>query len=257
MDETSQLFPMRTSVAELKNRNALEKRFARQFAKLTAKQKRELKRLMGKPPDIANVPATFWAEAQQQTQDELTALMLMIYIAAANQHGMNPALSKQKGAVFAARQSREVSIGFLSHTQERLAAGSDIDVVLNSARVAAVAETEVTAAQAEGTTDAVEEAQSGGGTGPSISFGAPFWFTKCDPRVCSICWPFHGLPNQVWRSRISLPAHPHCRCFLSVLRVGRVAGRIRVRDCKAPEGADFTVRRRLVTEANRVLGFDN
>jgi len=239
-------------MAELKNRNALDKRFAREFAKLTAKQKRELKRLMGDPPDINNVPAEFWVEAQQQTQDELAALMLLVFIAASDQHGMNKTAGQEQGRLFASRQARKVSTDFVTHTRERLAAGGDVNTILNPARVATVAETEVTAAQAEGTTSAVRS-----GDVPNLSLGSPFFFTQCDPRVCKVCWPFHGLPDQVWRGRISIPAHPHCRCFLSVLRVGRLSGRIRVRDCKAPEGADFFLRRQLVGEANRVLGFDN
>lgn len=239
-------------MAELKNRNQLDRRFAREFAKLTAKQKRELKRLMGKPPDIANVPAEFWVEAQQQTQDELAALMLLVFIAASGQHGMNKTASQEQGRLFAVQQARKVSTDFVTHTRERLAAGSDLDTVLGPSRVSVVAETEVTAAQAEGTTSAIRS-----GDIPNLLFGAPFWFTQCDPIVCKICWPYHGLPNQIWRPRISLPAHPNCRCFLSVLRVGRVSGRIRVNDCKPPVGADFSLRRRLVAEANRILGFDN
>ena len=239
-------------MAELKNRNALDKRFAREFAKLTAKQKRELKRLMGDPPDINNVPAEFWVEAQQQTQDELAALMLLVFIASSSQHGMGKTASQTQGAVFATRQARKVSTDFVNHTRERLAAGGDVNTILNPSRIATVAETEVTAAQAEGTTSAVKS-----GDVPNLSFGAPFWFTQCDPRVCKICWPYHGLPDQVWRGRITLPAHPHCRCYLSVTRIGRLSGRIKVRDCKAPEGADFFLRRQLVVEANRVLGFDN
>jgi len=235
-------------MAELKNRNALDKRFARQFAKLTAKQKRELERLLGDPPDLANVPAAFWIEAQRETEEELAALMLLVFVAASSQHGMNRTNSQTQGLVFATQQAKQVSTQFVTHTRERLAAGSGVDTVLGPSRVATVAETEVTAAQAEGTTAAVRS-----GDVPRLSFGAPFWFTQCAPSVCKICWPFHGLPDQVWRGKISLPAHPHCQCYLSVLRVGRLAGRIRVRDCPAPEGADFTLRRRLVVESNRIL----
>jgi len=239
-------------MAELKNRNQLDRRFAREFAKLTAKQKRELKRLMGKPPDVTNVPATFWIDAQRETEQELAALLLLVFIAASRQHGMAKAASQTQGLVFATQKAKQVATQFVTHTRERLAAGSDLETVLGPSRVATVAETEVTAAQAEGTTSAVRS-----GDIPNLLFGAPFWFTQCDPRVCKICWPYHGLPDQIWRPRISLPAHPHCRCFLSVLRVGRLAGRIRVRDCKAPEGADFFLRRQLVAESNQVLGFDN
>ncbi len=239
-------------MAELKNRNQLDRRFAREFAKLTAKQKRELKRLMGKPPDIANVPAAFWVEAQRETEQELAALMLLVFIAASQQHGMSKSASQTQGLVFAVQKSKQVATQFVTHTRERLAAGGDLETVLGPSRVSVVAETEVTAAQAQGI-----DASIASGDIPNLSFGAPFWFTKCDPKVCIICWPYHGVPAQIWRPRISFPAHPHCRCFPSVLRVGRVAGRIRVNDCPAPEGADFTLRRQLVSESNRILGFDN
>ena len=156
-------------MAELKNRNQLEKRFAREFAKLTTKQKRELKRLMGNPPDINNVPASFWIDAQRETEQQLVTLMLLIFIASAQQHGMAKASSQTQGLVFATQKAKQVSIQFVAHTRERLAAGSEVDTLLGPSRVAVVAETEVTAAQAEGTTSAIQS-----GDVPNLTFGAPF-----------------------------------------------------------------------------------
>jgi hypothetical protein len=44
----------------------------------------------------------------------------------------------------------------------------------------------------------------------------PFWFTEADGRVCPVCAPLHGEPEEVWSDVYpgGPPGHPHCRCWL-------------------------------------------
>lgn len=46
----------------------------------------------------------------------------------------------------------------------------------------------------------------------------PTWFTEDDERVCSICFPLHGLTRSEWQEinpDLDGPAaHPRCRCWL-------------------------------------------
>jgi HPt (histidine-containing phosphotransfer) domain-containing protein len=44
----------------------------------------------------------------------------------------------------------------------------------------------------------------------------PFWFTEADGRVCPVCAPLHGEPEEMWSDVYpgGPPGHPHCRCWL-------------------------------------------
>lgn len=66
-----------------------------------------------------------------------------------------------------------------------------------------------------------------------------WWVTEYDGRVCPICAPLHGSPEEVWRKTIPQGprAHPRCRCILIYSRVaiGSFPGSIEV----GPKGELF------------------
>ena len=58
---------------EILNRDQLEGQVRRRARLLSAAHRRELARLLGSPPDIANVPASFW----KQVRDDVEALLIV------------------------------------------------------------------------------------------------------------------------------------------------------------------------------------
>jgi hypothetical protein len=78
-------------------------------------------------------------------------------------------------------------------------------------RAKSIAITEATRAQFEGTRDTQSELHKLGFTTQLV------WFTVNDDRVCPICAPLHGVPEDnpgggVWDGGITQPAHTGCRC---------------------------------------------
>lgn len=49
------------------------------------------------------------------------------------------------------------------------------------------------------------------------------WSTSSDELVCVVCGPLEGKPEGIWASEFPKgpPAHPNCRCGLSLVYVGR------------------------------------
>jgi hypothetical protein len=81
-------------------------------------------------------------------------------------------------------------------------------------RAKSIAITEATRAQFEGTRDTQSELHKLGFTTQLV------WFTVNDDRVCPICAPLHGVPEDnpgggVWDGGITQPAHTGCRCRVS------------------------------------------
>lgn len=71
---------------DLVGRTRHEERFAERFARLSARHKRELKQLLGTPPDPRNIPAEFWERVKQETEEEAAALLLLILMAGSSQY---------------------------------------------------------------------------------------------------------------------------------------------------------------------------
>ena len=43
----------------------------------------------------------------------------------------------------------------------------------------------------------------------------PIWQTALDERVCSVCFPNHGVPRSQGWTVPGLPAHQRCRCYVN------------------------------------------
>jgi len=81
---------------DLVGRTRHEERFAERFARLSARHKRELKQLLGTPPDPRNIPAEFWERVKQETEEEAAALLLLILLAGSSQYTkrLEPAIAQ-------------------------------------------------------------------------------------------------------------------------------------------------------------------
>lgn len=236
-------------MAELANRDEIERRFTKRMAALTNKQKAELRRLLGNPPNPANVPASFWQQAERELEEDLLALLLLIVATSAVQHGMALPKARDHGRGYAGDRAKTVSKSFWQTTKDRLqkmgerwqqqrergqvdpvrGEGGGVPGASPTSPPAGPTEAEIMAdlekllgidrieAMAVSETTA---AASAGGEGAAAAAGTATeedtWFTARDQRVCPICAPLHGTRRSNWTRFFPSgpPAHPWCRCWI-------------------------------------------
>ena len=221
-------------MAELANRLAFEADFAAKLSRLSSRHRRELIELMGSLPDPSNVPREFWAKVEEEHQETVTSILLLLFIAAGEQH-IDLLLPSDLRAVategltdqateWAADRAATVSKQYAERSQQLASKLSTRwygpDFAINRARGdlkppgsdqvqsgaieifgpnrdATVATTETTQAATAGTNDAIGRVQE---LGIEVSVT---WYTERDARVCPICQPLHGLSMPDWEAALS------------------------------------------------------
>lgn len=68
------------------SRNDDEAKYARRLATLSSKQRAELRRLLGFPPNPANVPASFWSAARAEAERQNNIALYLIFMNSATFH---------------------------------------------------------------------------------------------------------------------------------------------------------------------------
>ena len=71
---------------EIPGRASLERSYAERLAALSSKQRGELKRLAGWPPNLADVPESFWDDVAAEAERENAIALYLIYMASADWH---------------------------------------------------------------------------------------------------------------------------------------------------------------------------
>lgn len=213
---------------ELPNRDQLEASFAARVSRLTTKHRQQLLTLLGNPPDPANVPESFWSEAEDDMKRELAIILLLIFSASAARHGMAADASAAQANSFALQRSSLVAAGYRAKSREQFQTTSqrwtetttrggtvtrqqvadDVTSIFGPTRAEGIATTETTVAQS-----------AGGEIAVAGTFGLSAldtWFTRDDNRVCPICAPLHEVNRDVWAVKFpnGPPAHPRCRCWI-------------------------------------------
>lgn len=220
---------------DLANRASAEARVEREMGRLSERHRKELVRLLGNPPDPANVPAEFWERVERERRDELLLLLLLLFLLSARQHGATDKQAASAAAEqFARARAGKLSRDFVSITREKLdarrlawedarrkaaEAGEPDPIGVEDAREAgrdifapsrdeAVAITEVTSATSAGGEWAVKQAGE--------ASDDDLWITEADGKVCEICSPLHRTKRGRWSGKFpeGPPAHPRCRCYL-------------------------------------------
>ena len=214
-------------MAELAGRDKIESDFARKLSYVQAKHRHELEELMGSPPDIAKVPESFWAKVQKETEEQILAILLLIFLGSYVQHsGEESEDSRFLAVAFAGNRAATVakeytvnSVQWLVGENQRwqtefLKTGERPNVaerllqIFGPNRAQRIAVTETTAAATAGGEAAVSQ-------GPGLSLD-DIWITERDEHVCPICKPLDRQPRSVWSLKFPLgsPAHPVCRCYI-------------------------------------------
>ena len=71
---------------EIPNRRESESEYADRLKKLSKRHRRELRRLLGDPPDPANVPGEFWDKIEREMEEENATLLFLLFLASARFH---------------------------------------------------------------------------------------------------------------------------------------------------------------------------
>lgn len=221
---------------EIPNRSQLNSEAVQSFEKLSQKHKLELRRYLGNPPDLSrltNVPASFWAKVKRENEEELLALLLLIFMVSSTFHGTEEGdiSTRETGLLWASQRAASESSRYVNRTLEmfdnrlaeiiiRAETGEVIsqkeiddllDKIFNPSRAAEIATTNVTAGQTQG-----------GEYGTSVTSGLSeddWW--DINPHIhregpCPVCAPLHGQPRRIWEASVpwGAPAHGHCRCTI-------------------------------------------
>lgn len=110
-------------MAELPTRDRLEEEFARKFGKVARRHMREFRDLLGRPPDIANVPEEFWRMVQKESEQSSYLLLLTIFTAAAAYHGWQNKDSRLAAFGWALLQAQAFGMQWAESTRDRLEKG--------------------------------------------------------------------------------------------------------------------------------------
>lgn len=202
------------------------------LAAIAARHRRELERLLGDPPDIANVPFEFWAKVQQDMEDELASILLLVFIASAEFHGAPSSQAATQGITWArpvaqfasssyAQTGVEMLAGYTQNWRQQTGAGETINrqaIVEDTTRVFGPNRASRVAV------DGVTTAQTAGGEwAVDMFFGLSpddLWINQPQMSLtgpCPICEPLHRKPRSEWSAQFpSGPPGPHPGCVCTV-----------------------------------------
>lgn len=216
-----------------RQRATYERRMRLAFAEAGSGRVDELLGLLGNPPDVANVPASFWASMSAELVATLGAVIVEIAVSSAQALGdsigirqtMNWSAVNERAASWAARYTYQLVNGinvssraqlqglvsgfFRSPEQDLKGLGVEIGKLFGPVRGDMIAVTEATRAAGQGEEALVDEIRR---QKPGSRI-VQIWQTSNDELVCPICGPLHGKRRgDGWTQ--PPPAHPRCRCAM-------------------------------------------
>jgi hypothetical protein len=189
----------------------------------------QLLEFLGDPPNLNNVPMTFWEESGVEMQAAMSRHFRDIYIESAEQIlaaqpiGVDWGLINQEAITWAEGYSFDLVQGLNQTSRNAVSRAvsaffedqqtiGDLRAALaqtfGPVRAEMIASTEVTRSAVQGERAFIAELQRMGVRMKK------FWVTSQDELVCPICSPLNGLPSEEWISEYpeGPPAHPRCRC---------------------------------------------
>ena len=226
---------------ELPNRAEHDSQAAAVLAKLYGQHRRELEGILAHDPDIANVPAEFWERVRRETEEDVAALLFLVFLASATLHGsgstprsggsaageaVDAALrwSGQQARLRAHDQvtgSRELLQRAMMEWQAQRAAGNPVTGAEIGERLVTIFGPNRAAREA---LDMVTTAQTAGGEWLMAHVGLlsaqDEW--KTNPHLsksgpCEICEPLNGTVRELWErvAPTGPPVHKRCVCEIT------------------------------------------
>ncbi len=215
-------------MAELPNRMKLEAKIGVVLSRLGSRQRKELEALLGNPPNIDNVPATWWTDKQAELAAVLLLLLGDVYYRSARLHGLDVEKAKQMAGEWAAKQSDDLAKDFTKNSRDMLRTAArewtDEELtkrsirettlkLLGPKRMERVAVTETSRGQHEGAEAGVDES--------GVDVIRIWRHSRFSPRghagaavdPCPICTPNLNKPSDEWNGHEPGVSHPMCDCF--------------------------------------------
>jgi hypothetical protein len=200
-------------MATLDTRDAHEANVTSVLEHLQGGFRENLLHFIGFPPNPENVPEAFWDEVQKRIEEELTSVLIIIFIAASMQGG-ELTVPYADAEEWASEHAAEVAEGYTQHSQEELAEFAEEwgeRPSITAVREGVNEIFSVDRAEMIGVTETGRAITAGS----EAAFGADdedIWMVQ--PDCCDVCDDLDGEPRSVWSLKFPLgpPAHPNCRC---------------------------------------------
>lgn len=211
---------------DIPNRSSLEADLARRFSKLSSTHRKQLLDLLGDPPNIGNVPQSFWEGVVSELNGSLVPFLAEVYMDSAERLvsdlpiGVDWGLVNQHAVVWAREYSyglvrgittttqravQDAMSSFFAQGQTRADLEATLTRIFGPVRASAIAVTEVTRAATQGERSIAQEIADMG-----IDM-TPIFQTSQDELVCPICGPMQG--KVIESEEDYPPLHPNCRCW--------------------------------------------
>lgn len=216
-------------MSDVFNRDEWERKLARVCGGRFIAERRELLRLLGDPPNLANVPFTFWTHGGTSLAAVVEPVMYDVFMqqAAALMEEVSISIEWDIANQAAADWARRYTHLFANNIQDRTQRGvgdavasffedgltigdlqKRIERWYSPVRAEMIAVTEVTRAASEAEQDTARRIEQDNRNIEVI----PTWQTNDDDLVCTICAPKNNEPITDGQYP---PAHPRCRCFVA------------------------------------------
>jgi hypothetical protein len=216
---------------EIQNREELEAEMRQRARLLSAAERRELAAGLGNPPDVANVPESFWQKALDNWEALLIAMLVVVFARAARQHGANAGEAEKAANSFAGDNARPRAALHTDSVRNRL------EAISREWRARLEMGEQITWQEIEGTLQDVLGADELIATGFTLSSVAgaewaarllgltsPEDKWRTNPHLsrtgpCEICRPLHGLPRSIWARTFPTGPPLHARCVCDIVYV--------------------------------------
>lgn len=206
------------------DRFEIERKLGRVLSREFQSELDKLMGYLGDPPDLNNVPQTYWRNGWKRIQNQVEPILVDTFVQSAlelplvgitidwdliNADAVNwartslvPTLQKMFDKTYVG--VNELVPRYFEEQWSRADLARHLEKYYSPVRAEMIAITETTRAKVEGERAAVAEINQRG------VILVPTWMTQEDERVCPICGPRH-------KQRITgdyPPAHPRCRCYV-------------------------------------------
>ncbi len=220
-------------MTEVINRDELERRLARVIGKQQRAELDKLLALLGNPPRLENVPASYWENGWKDMAAAVEPVLMDIYLGQAERLlatipiGVSWDLVNKGAANYAREYGYNLVKEIAKNTQDGVAdllralqqeipnfyeSGVNLGMLeerlsrwFSPVRAEMIAVTETTRAATEAEREVAEDIFQESGIRMT-----PIWNTENDELVCPECGPRDGKPIE---DGVYPPAHPRCRCW--------------------------------------------
>ena len=229
-------------MSDVIGRGAFEEQLAKVLGREFSKQRKEIIRLLGDPPNPNNIPIEYWENGGKQIRDAVEPLLQKIYLSQAeifmNQLtiGIDWGLANTGAITWARDYTFELVTGLTETTRNGISTAiqgffeqpttlqqliDKLDPYFGPVRAEMIAITEVTRAASNGESQVIKQIIERNPGMEAVSR----WITYKDDRVCTICLPLHNVETTehvdgiaIWEhpeldDTFTQPAHPRCRCY--------------------------------------------